>query len=237
MNQIDISTDDEKTLMEAAVIDYLQQHSDFFTRHPQVLAGLSAPERNHGDGIVDMQRFLLERRAEEMEEMRDCALEVIETSRSNMSTQTRTHAATLAAIGTNTLDALIHIINNDLPFLLDVDVVCLGLENNVTTLHGHQDNTWMNLDHGTIDLIMNSDEHIHLSRSLSDFDKALFGEASALVQSAAFARLRPGNDLPEWVLMLGSRTDAFHPGQGTELISFLARVLEASLSRLLAPPR
>jgi len=235
MDLLNSPTDDEQTLMEAAVIDYLEQHPDFFNRHPQVLANITSPERWHGDGVVDMQRFLLERRGQEMEEMRDCAMEVIETSRSNMSTQTRTHAATLAAIGCHSLDALLHIINNDWPFLLDVDVVCVGIESNVTSLHGTRDRTWIDLGIGTLARLLDQDSNIVLRQSLSADEKTLFGEAAELVQSAAFARLSPGQGYPGCALMLGSRTDTFHPGQGTELINYLSRVLEATLSRL-GPP-
>lgn len=41
-----------------------------------------------------------------------------------------------------------------------------------------------------------------------------------------------GGGLPEGVLALGTRTEGtFHPQQGTELLSFLARVVEHAVRR------
>jgi uncharacterized protein YigA (DUF484 family) len=58
-------------------------------------------------------------------------------------------------------------------------------------------------------------------------ERAVFGGATGLVRSSALMRLRFGSQGPVGVLALGSRRDEmFHPGQGTELLCFLARVLE-----------
>jgi len=50
--------------------------------------------------------------------------------------------------------------------------------------------------------------------------------------SSALVRLSPGGICPEGLLALGSRHGStFHAGQGTELISFLARVIEILIGR------
>jgi uncharacterized protein YigA (DUF484 family) len=55
-----------------------------------------------------------------------------------------------------------------------------------------------------------------------------------LTPAAALARVRCGADVPAGVLAFGSRRDnAFHPGQGTELLRLLAKVVEVCLIRLL----
>ena len=62
----------------------------------------------------------------------------------------------------------------------------------------------------------------------------MFGEASGLVCSAAYVRINTGGGIPAGLLALGSRErGAFHPGQGSDLLNFLARVAELSLRRWL----
>ena len=65
-------------------------------------------------------------------------------------------------------------------------------------------------------------------------DGKIFGEGAGLVHSAALARLRPGRHMSTGMLALGARNSAFQPSQGTELISFLARVLERCIDLCLA---
>ena len=113
-----------------AVADYLRRHPDFFTGRLDLLSDMAAPDRWSDDSVVDMQRFLAERRLGEIDDLRNCAQEVIETSRTNMSVQTRTHAAVLAMLSAADLEHLLRVINDDLPLLLDVDVVTLGRSRN-----------------------------------------------------------------------------------------------------------
>ena len=58
----------------------------------------------------------------------------------------------------------------------------------------------------------------------------LFGAAAGLVRSEALIRLSIGDATPEALLALGSRdAEHFQEGQGTELLGFLARVVEGSI--------
>ena len=54
----------------------------------------------------------------------------------------------------------------------------------------------------------------------------------------ALLRLRPSARAPTGLLALGSRVEGrFDPGQGTELLSFLARILELCIRTWLELPR
>ncbi|MDA0305482.1 MAG: DUF484 family protein [Proteobacteria bacterium] len=211
-----------------SVADYLARHPDFFTDKLELLSEMTAPSRWTGDGVVDMQRFLAERRLDEIDELRNCAQEVIETSRSNMSVQTRTHAAVLAAMSAVSLEHLIRVVNDDLPLLLDVDVVILGFEqpqDSALPPDVHK------LPPGTVDTLLDELGSIRLFRDMED-DGTIFGAGAGLVRSAAIARLRPGIGVPTGLFAMGSRGSTFQSGQGTELIGFLARVFESCLHRL-----
>ncbi|MDA0996987.1 MAG: DUF484 family protein [Proteobacteria bacterium] len=223
--------DDEVQLDPDNVEVFLMENPEFFIERPDILDHVRLPDRFGGDGIVDFQRYQLERRSSEIDELRNCAQDVIETSRTNMSVQTRTHAAVLAILHAANLDQLLRIVADDLPILLDVDVAVVGFEPaarpSVTVISEHL----VRLPEGTVDGIIGRDHDVQLYREFWD-DGTVFKQASGLVKSAAIARIRPSLQMPQGIVALGSRNAAFRPGQGTELFAFLARVIEASLMRL-----
>ena len=219
------------------VIAYLEDHPDFFAGRQDLLSKMTAPSRWTGDGVVDMQHFLADRRLREIDDLRNCAQEVIETSRSNMSVQTRTHAAVLALLWASDMDQLLRVIGDDLPLLLDVDMVILGFETPglVTNAPMAEEVDIRLLGIGDVDRILGPEENVVLMRDLNegpDGGSDLFGEASGLVRSAGLARLCSGQGIPVGFMGLGSRGEVFNPGQGTELISFLARAMETCLHRV-----
>ena len=64
-----------------------------------------------------------------------------------------------------------------------------------------------------------------------------FGAGAGLVRSAALARVHPGATTPPGLLALGARqATAFHPGLGSDLVAFLAGVIEPCLHKWLEEP-
>jgi uncharacterized protein len=226
--------DADASLTDEQVAGYLRQHPDFFTQRAALLQAMTPPARWTGDTVVDMQRYMVESLRGEIAGLRDCANEVIETSRANLAIQTRTHAAVLALVAAPDLDHLIRAVSDDLPILLDVDVAVLSLEpapglelmiGGVGRLHS-----------GDVDRFVGPGRHVALYREMAD-DGRLFGAGAGLVRSAALARMHCGEGTPVGLLAFGSRRDgAFHPGQGTELLRFLAKVVEVCLVRMLPIP-
>jgi len=222
----------ETSLSEEQVEEFLRDHPDFLTQHPALLDVMTPPMRWSGDKVVDMQSFMLDRLRGEQDDLKDAANLLISTTRANMMIQTRTHAGVIALLGAEDLEKLIHVICFDLPLLLDVDAVSLCFETGDKGHPGLGDADIRWFAPGTIDKVLGGDnEFAKLLEHTSD-DGAVFGEAAGIVQSAALARIGPGGSLPAGLLALGSRTrGAFHGGQGTDLLIFLARVLENSLLR------
>ena len=219
-------------LSDSAVADYLRDHPDFLIRNPDVLDALAPPTRWSGDGVVDMQHYLINRNRFEMDELRDCAQDVIETSRSNMSTQTRAHAAVLALLATRQWGDIVHVVSHDWPLLLDVDVVSVAFEPAARPDARLVQGDLGQLAADAIGRLLGDDQDVRLFRELND-DGSLFGSGAGLVRSAALVRMRPSDNLPAGLLALGARGASFHPGQGTELLTFLCRVLEQSIARAL----
>ncbi|MDH5189199.1 MAG: DUF484 family protein [Rhodospirillaceae bacterium] len=219
--------------------EYLLEHPDFFSRNPDILVNMATPGRYEQTpgGVVDFQQVMLDRLKGEIENLTACTQDVIETSRTNMSYQTRTHAAVLALLSASDALTLARIIIDDLPLLLDVDVVAYGFERDslarpqllaLPGVHAYSK--------GYVDSCLGEGVEVQLMRDVLD-DGTIFGEAASLVNSAGIARIRQGASTPNGLFALGSRTNgAFNSGQGTELLNFLARVVEKMFHRCLETP-
>lgn len=216
------------------VAAYLRHHPDFLAENPDLLKDLTAPGRWSGDGVVDIQQYMLEQLRGETDNLRDAARHVIETSRSNMAVQTRVHTAVLVLLNAGDFDQLAHIIHHDLPLPLDVDTAVIAFEDPGRPMPQLVAENVRLLAPGVIDSLVGSERDAALCSPFYDGDRAVFAEAAGLVRSAALARLRPSADLPQGLLALGARgTETFHPNQGTELLVFLARVVERLAHRFL----
>jgi uncharacterized protein YigA (DUF484 family) len=217
-------------LSEQLVTDYLTSHPDFLASNPELLEVLTPPSRWSGDGVVDIQSFMVERLRGVTDGLRESAGDLISTARNNMMVQTRTHAAVLALLGAEGLEKLAHVICFDLPLLLDVDVVSINLEK--VGANDPQGGDIRFLPPGVIDEILGGeDSQVRLDDHMLD-DGTVFGEAAGLVRSAALVRLDLARELPAGLLALGTRRHGmFHPGQGVDLLTFLARVVEHCLQR------
>lgn len=217
-----------------AVARYLATHPNFLADRPELLQSLTPPARWNGEEVVDLQSVMLERSREESQDLRDAANLLISTTRSNILIQTRTHAGVMALLGADSLDRIMHVIRFDLPLLLDVDAVSLCLETGETGSAelGSGEIRW--LATGSVDALLGGTEAPFALLEEASDDGAVFGETAGLVRSAAYVRINAGDNLPVGILALGARVrGAFHPGQGSDLVNFLARVAELSLRRWL----
>ena len=196
------------------VVAYLREHPDFLDRHPDALHLLRAPSRLAGDGVLDFQRFMLERLRGDLTRLQDEQKSLIATSRGNLASQCRVHKAVLAMLRAPSFEHLLQIVTTDLAVLIDVDIITLGVESSASRtprlpVHGiHL------LPSGTVD--------------------RLLGGAAGLVRSQALLRLSFSRSAPIGLMCIGTRTaDTFQPGLGTELLTFLARTLEITIAQWL----
>jgi uncharacterized protein len=205
---------------------YLRAHPEFLVEHPDLVHLLVPPEAKRGEGIVDMQRFMLERVRGDMVKLQTQQNEILATSRSNLTSQGRIHGAILRMLEARTLEELIEIITTDMAAKLDVDTVALAFEALDRLPPGGNRGTLKIVSRGTIDRFMGGTKEIVLLPDAAG-DPALFAGAATLVRSQALLRLQLRRDAPLGLLAFGSRTAGkFHPGQGTELLGFLAKAVE-----------
>jgi uncharacterized protein YigA (DUF484 family) len=220
-------------LSEAQVAAYLRRHGDFLLRHPDLVLSLSPPSRwSEAGAVVDMQAFMIDRLKEEVNRIKGAAEDLILTSRSNMSTQNRTHQAVLVLLAADDLAQLAQVVADDLPPVLDVDVACLCFEHTDAALPALAVPGVQRVPAGAVDLLLGGPDRSCALNEEMPGDPALFGAGAGLVASSALVRLAATGNCPPGLLVLGSRHGCtFHAGQGTELITFLARVVESGIRR------
>ncbi len=223
---------------DGQIADYLRRHPDFLRRHPELLTVLAPPSRDDGNGVVDMQSFMIERLHAEVEGLTGRHHDLLDAGRKTLNHQGQVHEAVTALLSATTLEHLIEVITSDLPRLLNVDVVALCVEDRGDAGRRCGPNGITCLDCGAIDHVLGAGRDLQTGDApgLTD-DERIFGAGTGLVRSAALVRLSLGGNAPGALLALGSRrAERFPSGQGGEPLGFLARVLEHCLRAWLGLP-
>lgn len=215
-----------EALSAAQVADYLRGHPDFFEDYPDLIDELRPPARERGDGVIDLQSFMVERLRRDLAKMAQARDELVVTGRNNLSAQARVHRATLALLGARSFEHFVETLTTDLAVALDLDVVTVGVERRAEEPTQDCIAGVVRLEPDMVDSMLGPRQEI-LLRADIDGDPAIFGAGAGLVQSEALIRLSISRATPPALLAFGSRQPRqFQPGQGTELLSFLARVVE-----------
>ena len=213
-------------LSAAQVADYLQRNPDFLVRNPELIEFLLPPDKDRGDGVIDLQRYMVERLRDSVSLATAARDDLVSIGRTNLAAQTRVHTAVLALMDSRSFEHLIETVTTDLPIMLDLDATALGVEQSSHEAPPLRLGGVFQLEPDTVDAVIGPGRAIAL-RSDIEGDPAIFGAAAGLVRSEALIRLTISPCTPPALLALGSRhPEQFHPGQGTELMSFMAQALE-----------
>jgi uncharacterized protein YigA (DUF484 family) len=224
------------TLTAAEVAAYLRQNPDFLVQHAELLEVLTPPSQQRGERVIDMQQFMLQHQRAEIARLKSQHRALIATSRANLASQSRVHAAVLALLAASSFEQLIQIVTTDLAVLLDADVVTIAVESSGQQRPRLSHQGVQILNPGTVDTVLGTDRDVVL-QSDAEGDPMLFGDGAGLVRSAALLRLSVSAAAPAGLLCIGMRrTGKFHGGQGTELLSFLARALGVTIAAWLDLP-
>jgi uncharacterized protein YigA (DUF484 family) len=216
-------------LDEDQVVAYLNANPDLLQRRPELLTRLMPPPRFETDSVVDFQLAMIRRLSHELDQMKGCAEHLITTSRSNMSIQSRTHGVALALLASGDVEKLLRVVAEDMPAQLDLDIGVLAIE----SPRGPLPAGMLALPAGTVSGHLGVGDV--LLRAERPADPLIFGDAVSLIQSFALARVDCASH-GTGLLALGSRHErTFHSSQGTELLAFLAQVLQDCLMRWWKP--
>jgi uncharacterized protein len=217
------------------VIGYLRRHPDFLEKHSEALRLLRAPSRELGEGVFDFQHFHVERLRQDLARLNVEHRTLIAASRGTLASQGRVHKAVLAILAAGSFEQLLQTITTDMAMLLDVDIITIGVES-TTSAGGRLSIQGIHLlQAGAIDALLGPERVLSL-RADQPGETVLFGAAAGLVRSQALLRLGFGRGAPLGLLCIGSRQPGrFHPGLGTELLTFLGRVISITISQWLKP--
>ncbi len=218
---------------------YLSAHpdalADLISGNPELLERI-APQARRADGVIDLQAYMVQRLRREVEKLKEQRRAIVSATRANQSSQSRVHTAILFLLDAGEFEQLIHTITTDLAVLLDVDVVCLLVESNGHDLpHVHSSGVRV-IGPGAIGRWLGPSDVLLEGNIRGDED--LFGPGAGLVRSQALVKLNVSSETPPALLALGSReADMFQAGMRTELMAFLARVLERCIRSWLELPK
>ncbi|MFO1129200.1 MAG: DUF484 family protein [Rhodospirillales bacterium] len=215
-------------MSDQEVADFLEQNPDFFVSRPHLLQNMTPPARWNNGAVVDLQRHWVDVLTNEIDGLRECASSVIETSRVNLATQARMHAAVLALLDASSLEEMVELVSEELPQLFDVHLACICVEALDDVPEG-----MAHLPPGTVAGLA-GEKDVVLLEDISD-DGTLFGPECEAIRSAALVRLGIGceGEAPAALLAFGSSVPhVFSPRQGKELLKFLGEVVAWRFSRL-----
>lgn len=227
---------DTPTLCANDIIEYLQNNPKFLQQNPQACDLLVPPHNGAGKNVSDFQSFMIKRLKDDKEKVMETTQAIVENARSNMNNQQRIHKAVLRLLEARNFDEFIHIITMDLSAMLDTDISVLVVESNGSDIpHIHTSGIRV-LPEGTIDNWMKG-QNVLLQSNIAGIE-AIYGGGANLVQSQALLRIDISLNTPPAILAFGSRDpEMFGDGQGTEMVSFLALVVERAFRNWLQLPQ
>jgi hypothetical protein len=221
------------------VIAWLKAHPDFLQRNPDIVDVLIPPRpeavQENGRKVADFQSYMIARLKDAKSKADATTREVVETARNNMNSQTRIHRAVLRLLEAYSFDEFIQTITSDLTNLLDVDITSLVVEADGKEIPHINTMGIRIVPEGTVDKWMQGKPTL-LQSDISGIE-AIYGAGATLVRSQALIRVDIAMQTPPAIIAFGSRdANLFSPAQGTELVLFLARVVERQFRSWLTIP-
>lgn len=227
------------TLNADDVRAYLKKHPDFLKNNLDIVAEVSPPEQDLGTGIVDFQHYLVKNLQKDSKDLKSRYDVLIDFCRDNMSVQQQVHKAALSLMRARSIEQLLEVVTIDLVNLFNVDVVRLAMESEAATLYELQYNEQnysgiVFIDPHTVEAALGKKKNIRL---VEDCDKKpppgfdqIFADCANLIESCALLRLEMQQVDRPVILAFGVRhKNHFHPGQGIELLNFLAQIVAHQL--------
>ncbi len=219
------------------VLEWLLAHPDFLNQHPELFDVMTPPQEKQGKGIADFQYYMVKRLKADRDEVLQSAQEIVETSRMNMSNQSRIHTAVLMVLEAYSFEDFIRTITMDITSVLGVDIISLLVEAEEDFIPHINVSGVRLLPAGSTQHLM-GDSAVLLEDGIIGVED-VYGGGAKLVASQAILRLNLSGGMPSVLVAFGSRDpNMFVAGQGTDLICFLGRVLERCFALWLdLPPK
>ena len=202
---------------------FLRDEPDFLRDDSRLLGELGL--RVDGGNVIDFGPAALARASAAHKREAVVRREIEDTARANFSAQAQTHAAVI-----DLLDSRNH---SDLARRVDeMAALRFSLTTGVIVLEGpgRVPAGWHGLIEGQVDMLMG--EHAVARMGFYAPALGLFGDKLDLIRSMAIVRLALWEPSRQGILAFGSSDpEAFTPDMGSDLVAFLARVVERTAER------
>lgn len=223
------------------VREFLKAHPDFLQKNTDVVAELTPPERDLGNGIIDFQHYMVKNLQQDSKALKSRYDLLIDFCRDNMSVQMQVHHAVLRLIRTRSIEQLLEVLTQDLVNLFDIDVVRMAMESDTRydTSYGEQNYSGIVfIPPSTVDAALGANKNVLLVEDCTatpppGFDD-IFADCAGMIASCALLRLELETVGKNILLAFGVRhKERFHSGQGIELLHFLAQIVAHQLDMYL----
>jgi uncharacterized protein YigA (DUF484 family) len=229
-------------ISDKEVIEYLQEHPDFFITHTHLLADLVVPHES-GGAVSLIERQVAVLRDQNRQVRRELA-DLVQIARDNDRLNECLQRFALAVMGCATLSEIFNTLYDMLRSDLKADAVALRLfGNGEAALEDAElvNAAWVARDAAELEIfrkILEAGKPVcgRLSPAQLHY---LFGSQAKDIASAALLPLHPGGQegspLSYGLLAIGSHNgERFHPAMGTVFLSYLSALLSRALHPHLA---
>jgi uncharacterized protein YigA (DUF484 family) len=185
--------------------------------------------------VIPFEERAVAQLRERLGEAQEANQDLIAFARGHSGAVASIHEAVLAAIETDGVDALLHVVTQEWPLILGIDAVALSL---IVGQRGFR------ADGSGVQLV----DPAILRRAIDRVDGVdmrkverghpLFGPACDLIRAEALIRIECEAPLPCGLLALGQRAElSLDARHGSELLMFLGRALAAMIRKWLTHPQ
>ena len=217
------------------VIAFLKSNPKFLKEHPDLLEHLEMPSKDHGEGVADFQKFMVDKLKKDRDQALDVQKELISVARANLDIYDRIQASVLSALEARSFEEFIEIVTHDFAVIMDVDVVSIVIEANEPGIHRVHLKGVRVVSPGTVEKWLRDGDGL-LQGDIKGSEE-IFGPAAGLVHSQALIKMQVGSNTPLGLLAFGSRDpNMFHHDQAIDHIGFLAEVVERCIRLWLQIP-
>lgn len=225
------------------VAAWLQDHPDFIGAHTELLLRVETPSRFGADRdakVLDLQQRMIQRLKAETERQARVGRALLEAGTNNLDAQARCHQAILTLLEARGFDDFLARLRGPAAEHLGVIAVAIGVEAPEGRRPPAPLTTVAALHPGSVDRLIGRDRKVRLR---SHFDRGQakapgpFGARAREVKSDALVRLSLGRAAAPALLALGAASpSSFEADQGTDLLLFLAGVVERMIVQWLDLP-
>lgn len=208
--------DSKSGAMDRAMVrQMLIENPDWVRGDAELLSHLTGAP----DGVADLGRIVRDRLLDEVRDLKEQHRTLAHHARENLALLARAQGFVLSLMNCPDLDALDYKLAWEAPAALGVEKVRLYLEGATPMIVSE---SILPCGHGLVDELL-GDENDFTGACAPRTGRTLYGEEMG---SHALCRLEAGGRIG-LLALAAQEADQFHSGQGTEILNFLGRAVEA----------